>query len=96
MAGRTIPRGPILRGVGKINGDGWKDTTRKGEIVFVYGSSLPPPYSAGQFPRVGNPIWSASLDQYEFSPASLWERLKLLPTIWRDRKSPYFKTWNRA
>jgi len=63
----------FLKGVGKINGDGHKDTTRKGEVVFVYAQELPEPYSPGQYPRVGNVIWSASTEQYDFAPATLDE-----------------------
>lgn len=59
----------ILKGIGKINGDGWKDVTREGEVVFVWNRELPAPYSPGQFPRVGLENWSASTDQYDFSPA---------------------------
>lgn len=83
MCGRTPPmpannpKQPevtqVLKGVGKINGDGWKDTTKVGEVVFVWNEELPPPYSPGLFPRVGNEIWSASTDQYDFEPATAAE-----------------------
>lgn len=63
----------ILKGVGKMNGDGWKDTTREGEVVYVLNEELPEPYKAGQYPRIGNEIWSASTEQYDFSPASIDE-----------------------
>jgi len=67
------PVAVILKGTGKISGDGWKDTTRKGEVVFVWNAELPSPYSAGQYPRVGNEIWSASTEQYDFEPATVDE-----------------------
>lgn len=60
----------ILKGIGKINGDGWKDTTTKGEVVFVWNAEKPAPYSPGQYPRIGNEGWSASTSQYDFTPAS--------------------------
>lgn len=63
----------ILKGVGKINGDGWKDTTKVGEIVFVWNAELSPPYAPGQFPRVGNEVWAASTTQYDFTPATIEE-----------------------
>jgi hypothetical protein len=63
----------ILKGVGKINGDGWKDTTKVGEIVYAWNAELPRPYSEGQFPRVGCPGWSASTEQYDFKPATMDE-----------------------
>lgn len=64
---------PILKGVGKVNGDGWKDTTKKGEIVFVWNREHPKPYAAGQYPRVGKEHWSASTEQYDFTVATLDE-----------------------
>jgi hypothetical protein len=63
----------ILKGVGKKNGDGFKDVTKKGEVVFVWNTELPKPYAPGQFPRVGIEHWSASTEQYDFVPASVDE-----------------------
>lgn len=63
----------ILKGTGKINGDGWKDTTRIGDVVYVWNQMLPPPYAPGQYPRLGNSCWSASTEQYDFVPATLEE-----------------------
>jgi hypothetical protein len=63
----------ILKGVGKINGDGWKDTTKVGEVVYAWNAELPNPYKEGQFPRVGCPGWSASTTQYDFTPATMDE-----------------------
>lgn len=60
----------ILKGIGKINGDGFKDTTRKGEVVFVYAQEFPEPYAPGQYPRVGNVIYGAGVEQYDFTPAT--------------------------
>lgn len=60
----------VLKGVGKVNGDGWKDTTTEGEIVFVWNVEKPTPYAPGQYPRVGNEGWSASTSQYNFTPAT--------------------------
>lgn len=60
----------VLKGVGKITGDGWKDTTTEGEIVFVWNAEKPSPYAPGQYPRVGNEGWSASTSQYDFAPAT--------------------------
>ena len=66
-------RSPILKGIGKINGDGWKDSTKIGQIVFVWNIEEPPPQAPGQFPRVGNEIWRASTEQYDFRPATIEE-----------------------
>ena len=66
-----VIRAPILKGVGKITGDGWKDTTKIDEVVFVWNDPLPPPYAPGQYPRIGNEIWAASWDQYDFTPATV-------------------------
>ena len=60
----------ILKGIGKIDGDGWKDTTTKGEVVYVWNAEKPSPYAPGQYPRIGNEGWSASTSQYDFTPAT--------------------------
>ena len=71
---RTPMGGPqVLKGVGKINGDGWKDTTTIGEVVYVWHAEKPSPYAPGQYPRIWNEGWSASTAQYDFSPASIDE-----------------------
>lgn len=62
--------GAILRGVGKISGDGWKDTTRKGEVVFVWNVEQPKPHAPGQYPRIGCEGWTASTEQYDFAPVT--------------------------
>lgn len=74
----------ILKGVGKIDGDGWKDVTTRGEEVFVYGSPLPKPYAPTQYERVGAVGWTASDRQYDFVPASLREIVRLIPTVLND------------
>jgi NTP pyrophosphatase (non-canonical NTP hydrolase) len=64
-------RPAILKGIGKINGDGWNDTTRVGQVVFVWNTEMPKPYKAGQYPRIGNQCgWTASTDQYDFTEAT--------------------------
>jgi hypothetical protein len=78
---------PIFKGVGKITGDGWKDTTKLGEVVFVWNAELPPPYAPGQFPRLGNPIWSASADQYDFTPASVDDLRELIDQTLATRET---------
>ena len=71
---RTPMGGPqVLKGVGKINGDGRKDTTTIGEVVYVWNAEKPSPYAPGQYPRIWNEGWSASTAQYDFSPASIDE-----------------------
>lgn len=69
---QAMDPGPLmLKGVGKINGDGWNDTTVVGEIVYVWADELPPPHAPGQFLRVGNQCgWTASTKQYEFKTAT--------------------------
>lgn len=90
----------LLRGVGRKNGDGWKDTTKKGEVVFVYRWTLPKPYAAGQHPRVGCIIWTATADQYDFAPASWLATVRLIPTMWQDylayRKFAAVHNWARS
>lgn len=72
-AGTTADTPQLLKGIGRINGDGFKDTTRKGEVVFVYAQQFPEPYAPGQYPRVGNTIYGASIEQYDFVPAAVEE-----------------------
>ncbi len=71
----------VLKGVGKINGDGWKDTTFLGQVVYVWNTELPEPYKPGQYPRIGNPGWSASTDQYDFTPATAEEAKNAVETL---------------
>ncbi|WP_296200516.1 hypothetical protein [uncultured Hyphomicrobium sp.] len=78
----------ILKGVGKIDGDGWKDTTRKGEVVFVWGIEKPSPYAPGQYPRIGNEGWSASTSQYDFLPATVQEVCDLFAALATREEAP--------
>lgn len=80
-AGRDERAALILKGIGKINGDGWKDVTKLGEVVYVWNSELPEPYAPGQFPRIGNEGWSASTTQYDFMPATVDEAKALLAEL---------------
>jgi len=64
----TMPR--ILKGIGIKNGDGWKDTTEVGQTILAWDLEKPSPYSPGQYPRIGCPTLSASVDQFSFTPAS--------------------------
>lgn len=69
-----FPAPLILAGVGKFNGDGFKDVTKAGEIVFAWNAELPKPWAPGQFQRVGNDAgWTASTAQYHFRPATMEE-----------------------
>lgn len=61
----------ILKGTGRINGDGWKDVTVIGETVFVWNAEMQPPYGPGQYPRVGKEHWGASVEQYDFVAATV-------------------------
>lgn len=78
---------PILKGVGKITGDGWKDTTKVDEIVFVWNELMKPPYKKGQYRRVDNEIWSASWDQYDFQPATVADVQQLFATTITDLRA---------
>ena len=75
----------IYRAVCLISGDGWKDPCRAGSVAFVYARELPKPYVAGQYPRVGNLIWSVGTPQWLLQPASWRDFLRLFPTIVRER-----------
>lgn len=67
----------ILKGIGKKDGDGWKDVTKVGEVVYVWNKEKPEPYAKGQYPRIGNEGWSAGVDQFDFFPASIEELIEL-------------------
>jgi hypothetical protein len=71
----------ILKGIGKVDGDGWKDVTKKGEVVFVWNCELLRPYAPGQYARIGNEHWSASTKQYDFQPASADEVREILSRV---------------
>lgn len=72
---------PVLKGVAKFGGDGFKDPTVKGQVVYVWNQEKPLPYKPGQFPRVGNGAgWTAERDQFEFTAASLGEIVDALET----------------
>lgn len=69
LSSGASPETPLLlKGIGKIAGDGFKDTTKIGGVVFVWNQEKSEPYAPGQYPRLGNPIWSASTEQYAFFP----------------------------
>ena len=95
---RTPMGGPqVLKGVGKINGDGWKDTTTIGEVVYVWNAEKPSPYAPGQYPRIDNEGWSASTAQYDFSPASVDEvRALAAPTPMGGDREHSSRCWGRT
>ena len=68
-----FPGVQILKGVAFRSGDGWKDQSVRGEVVYVWNRELPDPYAEGQFPRVGNSGWSASTSMFDFTPCSVEE-----------------------
>lgn len=74
----------ILKGTCHDPGHPWKDGHRRGDIVFVYSRQLPRPYAPGQYPRVGNPHYSASRDHFTFTRATWRDVLRLVPTIAAD------------
>ena len=87
----------VLKGVGKINGDGWKDTTSIGEVVYVWNAEKPSPYAPGQYPRIDNEGWSASTAQYDFSPASVDEvRALAAPTPMGGDREHSSRCWGRT
>lgn len=64
---------PILKGIARKSGDGFKDTTRAGDVVFVINRELPKPHAPGQYLRLGSNSWTASREMFDFTPASLPE-----------------------
>lgn len=84
---RTAPQAEpaALKGIGRINGDGWKDTTRIGEVVFVWNAAMLKPYSPGQYPRIGCGGWTVSVEQYDFTPATAEELRQAVEQIAEER-----------
>ena len=78
----------IMKATKLRSGDGWKDRGRKGDVCFVYAHEIPSPYAAGQFPRVGCPIWSASVGEHRFERPTLLEIVRLIPALIADRRNP--------
>lgn len=70
----VLSQWPVLKGIGKVAGDGFKDTTKVGEVVYAWNQEQPSPFKPGQYPRVGNHCgWTASTDQFEFKLATVDE-----------------------
>lgn len=68
-AALAAPPNPLLlKGIGKIAGDGFKDETRIGEVIYAWNREHPAPHAPGQFPRLGNPVYAASTEQFDFRP----------------------------
>jgi hypothetical protein len=61
-----------------ISGDGWKDTTRDGDVKFAYGYELPCPYAPGQYQTIGFPVSSVTQDQWRFERLGAWETLRVM------------------
>ncbi|MBC8719260.1 Lar family restriction alleviation protein [Ochrobactrum sp. Marseille-Q0166] len=76
---------PILKGTAFKSGDGWKDTTKEGEVCFVWNKMHPAPYEPGQYPRVGKEHWSASAENFTFESASPDEVVTLFSTLIADK-----------
>lgn len=71
----------ILKGVARVSGDGFKDTTVKGDVVFVYAEPLPAPHGPGQYERIGFSGWTASSDMFDFKPTTRTEIKALINSL---------------
>lgn len=83
-ANSSVDKPMILKGIGIKDGDGFKDTTKIGEIIYVWNEEIPVPHKPGCYPRLGFTYFAASKDQYEFSPASIHEANHWLETQYRN------------
>lgn len=52
---------PVLKAIAFKSGDGWKDTTEKGDEVYVWGVIQTPPYIGNSLLRVGRGRWTWSV-----------------------------------
>jgi hypothetical protein len=82
-----LPTPGILKGVARHSGDGFKDPTRQGDVVYVWNTELPAPYAPGQYPRVGNHIYSASTDQFDFIPVPTGAAQLLIDSLIAQERS---------
>lgn len=79
---------PILKGVAFKSGDGWKSTTKEGDVCFVWNKELPKPYAQGQYNRVGAEHLAVGTDEFKFEPASLDEVVTLFSSLNRAALNP--------
>lgn len=86
---------PILKAVAKSDGDGWKDTRKKGDVVYVYNYELLPPYAPGQYQRVGELSWTVSAEDYDLTPATPREVFLLFVGV-VDKLDPESKVANET
>lgn len=78
---------PVLKGIGKVAGDGFKDTTKVGEVVYAWNQEQPSPYKPGQYPRLGNGCgWTADIEHFDFTLASTAEIVSALETPYLEAK----------
>lgn len=49
----TISDVPVLKAIAYKSGDGWKDTTEKGQVLYVWGLVRTPPYVGNTLPILG-------------------------------------------
>ena len=87
----SLDKVQILRGEAHTAGDGFKDTTELGDVVFVLNKQMPPPFQPGQFPRLRDPSWTATSNHFTFRPATHEELMEEFEWMRRDcigRKHP--------
>ena len=72
-------------------GDGWKDTTKIGDVRYAYDYELPSPYGPGQFQTLDYPVSCVTPDQYTFERLGIWATIRvLMPRLRREFR------WHRA
>jgi hypothetical protein len=96
------PSTQILKGIARVSGDGYKDHTKKNDVVYVWNQEKPAPYVKGQYPRIGHDNWTASTDVFDFSPATVEESIEAFGATltrleastkseWKNRLLPLLK-----
>ncbi len=70
MSKVILSEAAILKATRIADGDGWKDTAKAGDVVFVHNVPLPPPHSPGQMQRLGEQGWTVGVDEWTFVPAT--------------------------
>lgn len=60
----------IFKATRRADGDGWKDTAKAGDVVFVHNVTMPSPYSPGEMQRLGEDSWTVNAKEWDLVPAT--------------------------
>lgn len=78
----------ILKATARTDGDGWKDSRKAGEVVFVHAEELPKPHARGEYLRCGETNWTISDKDWDLVPATAKEVKELFLSRFVQTKLP--------